>query len=217
MNFNCWRLKDKIQPFPSPLIEIWFITQCKLPLLFFFLRKMSPVTWSSLITVMVKPPQRLQHSVFLKGATVSNIITMCVWCNTSTWENSIKTKLNYQNLKKGDSWELKNTHHQVLRNEDSRLPFAFTFLFPQRQSGSDGYRGKHQREKTFLTVTAISALVISIRLSNRIPWDEGISVKTYDGASTISHHTSSTHTTDFYAFLWVNHLQGPSPLHVFKC
>lgn len=63
---------------------------------------------------------------------------------------------------------------QVLRNEDSRLLLTFTFLFPQRQSGGDGYRGKQQQEETFLTVTAISASVISIKLLPRAPWDRGI-------------------------------------------
>lgn len=59
---------------------------------------------------------------------------------------------------------------QILRNEDSHLPFTFTSLLPQRQSEDDDYRGKHQQEETFLTVTAISASVISIRLLLRNPW-----------------------------------------------
>lgn len=52
---------------------------------------------------------------------------------------------------------------QILRNEDSHLPTTFALLLPLQQSEDDDKRGKHQQEETSFTVTAISALVISIR------------------------------------------------------
>ena len=109
---------------------------------------------------------------------------------------------------------------QVLRNEDSRLRLTFTFLFPQQWSGGDGCRGKQKQEETFLTVTAISASVISISLLPRDPVGSGDSERTRGPLGALA--DSSPHAVKHHKHTWTkrgiftrgNHLWGPAPLHV---